>query len=109
MMDLSQFADKLRDDIAQRIAEKIIPLSMEKYRKRLEMDLNRIAQARIAEKGLTESLTFMVIVDGEKSLSIIPNNPVLFRKLEMGEFNQDGTLRTPPHSVLNDVKAIIRV
>lgn len=108
-MDLSKFSSDLENILKKTIEEKIFPDSFERYAKRLERDLNRIAQARIAERSLNENLSFHVIVDGPKSLAIIPSNAVLFRKLEMGEFNADGSLKTPPHSVLQEIKATIRV
>jgi hypothetical protein len=82
---------------------------LDKFMKRLETDLNRIAMNRIADGSLTGSLTFTVVKAGPKELHIKPSDPVLFRKLEFGEFNPDGTLKTPPHSVLKDYKAIIKV
>jgi hypothetical protein len=42
-------------------------------------------------------------------MTFIPSDPVLFKKLEFGEFNEDGTLKTPPHSVLDEWKVIIQV
>lgn len=82
---------------------------IEKYIKRLKTDLDRIAMTRLAEGSLTGSLTFTVVRGGPKELHIKPSDPVLFHKLEFGEFNDDGTLKTPPHSVLQDWKAIIKV
>ena len=81
----------------------------EKYIKRLEIDLNRIAMGRIAEGSLIGTLTFTVVRAGPKELHIKPSDPALFYKLEFGEFNPDGTLKTPPHSVLKEFKAIIKV
>jgi hypothetical protein len=43
------------------------------------------------------------------TLHVIPSDPVLFRKLEMGEFNEDGTLKTPPHSILKEIKVMVRL
>lgn len=82
---------------------------IEKYMKRLEIDLNRIAATRLAEGSLTGTLIFTVLRGGPKELHIKPSDPVLFYKLEFGEFNDDGTLKTPPHSILQDWKAIIKV
>ena len=82
---------------------------MESYRKRLETDLNRIAQSRIAERSLTENLTFRVVKVGPTQLDILPSDPVLFKKLEFGEFNPDGTLKSPAHSIIADLKAIVRL
>lgn len=82
---------------------------IDKYMKRLALDLNRIAQSRIAEGSLTGNLTFEVTRTGPKEITIKPSDPVLFYKLEFGEFNADGTLKTPPHSIMADWKAIIRV
>src|SRR5271157_382746 len=107
-MRLEEFTSKLQSLIKNDIDTKAMPRVSETYRKRLEMDLNRIAQARIIERSLNENLTFIVIQDGPRSLSIIPSNPVLFKKLEFGEFNPDGSLRTPPHSVMEQIKVFIR-
>jgi hypothetical protein len=82
---------------------------IEKYIKRLETDLNRIAMSRLADASMTTPLFFTVTRTGPKELTIRPSDPVLFRKLEFGEFNDDGTLKTPPHSILRDWKAIVRV
>jgi hypothetical protein len=82
---------------------------IKRYIERLQEDLNRIAQNRIAEEDLSENLTFEVARSGPKEIAIRPSNPVLFYKLEFGEFNADGTLKTPPHSIMKEWKAIIRV
>jgi hypothetical protein len=98
--------------IAQKIQEhnKINELLLNKTANRVVQDLNRIAQARILEQTLNENLTFRSKIDpAQKEIIVIPSNPVLFKKLEFGEFNEDGTMKTPPHSVLNEWKVIIRV
>ena len=81
----------------------------EKLIKRMEADFNRIAMTRLAEGSLTGALTFTVTRSGPKELTIRPSDAVLFRKLEFGEFNADGTLKNPPHSIMADFKAIVRV
>ncbi len=80
-----------------------------KYIDRLRQDLNRIAQSRIAEASLTSNLTFAVTRTGPKEITIKPSDAQLFYKLEFGEFNADGTMKTPPHSIMADWKAIIRI
>jgi hypothetical protein len=94
-------------DVATRTAfmQKAIGL----YSKRLTSDLNRIASARIAGAEMNSSLTFRVEQVDATTLHVIPSDPVLFKKLEMGEFNDDGTLKTPPHSVLKELKVMIRL
>ena len=82
---------------------------IDKYIVRLEKDLDRIAMTRLAEGEFTGSLTFTVTRTGPKELTIKPSDPLLFKKLEFGEFNDDGTLKTPPHSILADFKAIVKL
>jgi hypothetical protein len=98
--------------IAQRIQDhsKVNEILLNKTANRIVQDLNRIAQARILEQTLNENLTFRAQIDsGQKVMTFIPSDPVLFKKLEFGEFNEDGTLKTPPHSVLDEWKVIIQV
>lgn len=97
----ARFAKALDDVVMKRI--------MNAYRLRLEKDLNRIAQARMAEGSVDGTLSFTVVQEDARTLRIIPSDPVLFKKLEMGEFNEDGTLKTPPHSVMQELKVYVRV
>jgi len=96
----ARFAKALEDVTMKRL--------MEEYRKRLEKDLNRIAQARLDEGSLKGTLTFLVVQEDAKTLVVKPSNPALFRLLEMGEFNPDGTLKTPPYSIMEELKVIVR-
>lgn len=98
--------------IAQKIQDhnKVNEILLNKTANRIVQDLNRIAQARILEQTLNENLTFRAQIDPtQKVMTLIPSNPVLFKKLEFGEFNEDGSLKTPPHSILEEWKVIVRV
>lgn len=99
------FHERVKQCVNTEMMDKFIAL----YIKRLEADLNRIAQSRIAEGSLTGNLVFTATRSGPKEITIKPSDPVLFYKLEFGEFNADGTLKTPPHSIMADWKAIVRV
>lgn len=83
---------------------------LQDYRARLMHDLNRIAAAKVAEAGLEGTLTFMVRIGQDAhSLVVIPSNPDLFRKLEFGEFDAEGNLRSPPHSVMQAVRVTVQL
>ena len=100
-----RFHERVKEVVNDDIMEKLLA----KYMVRLADDLNRIATGRLAERSIDRPLTFTVTRGGPKVLFIKPSDPVLFKALEFGEFNDDGTLKTPPHSVLAEWKAIIRL
>lgn len=88
--------------------DEIIAAWVGKYIRRLEMDLNRIAMAKITEGGYEDVLTFSAKHTGAKEITVTPSDPVAFRKLEFGEFDDQGNLVTPPHSVLKEWRVFIR-
>jgi len=88
--------------------DEIIATWVGKYIKRLEVDLNRIALAKIGEAGYENVLTFSAQHTGAKEITVTPSDPVLFRKLEFGEFDDQGNLVTPPHSVMKEWRVFIR-
>lgn len=75
------------------------------YVPRLIADLERIAAAKVMEAGLEGHLTFTAkISDDAKSITVTPSDPVLFRRLELGQFDAQGNLVAPAHSVLTDLR-----
>lgn len=82
---------------------------IKKYIERLRWDLNRIAMSKIAEAGYEESLTFQARQSGPKQITVTPSDPVLFRKLEFGEFDEHGEMKNPPHSVLKEWRVFVRI
>lgn len=107
---IKEWAPKFHERVVECANTEMMDHFIERYIKRLEKDLNRIAMTRVAEGSIVgATLTFTVVRAGEKTLHIKPSDPVLFRKLEFGEFDDQGNLKTPPHSILRDWKAIINV
>lgn len=83
---------------------------LDAYAARLETDFNRLALARVAEAGYDGVLVFSVEVEhAKRTIRLIPNDAELFRKLEFGEFDDEGNLKTPAYSVVQLVKVTIRL
>lgn len=82
---------------------------LQKYMRRLRLDFERIAMAKIAKAGYQGVLTFRVEQTGPRQITIRPSDPVLFKKLEFGEFDENGQMKTPPHSVLKEWKVFVRL
>lgn len=78
------------------------------YMKRLVKDLQRIAEAKIMETGRGGTIEFFARRSGEKEITLTTSNPVLFKALEMGEFDENGNLVTPPHSVMKEWRVFVR-
>lgn len=106
---IEEWAPKFHERVKLCANTEMMDHLLDKMIVRMEADLNRIAMTRLAEGEFTGTLTFKVTKGGPKELHIKPSDPVLFYKLEFGEFNDDGTLKTPPHSILADWKAIVKV
>lgn len=107
-LNVKAWMQKITDKVvADGLANKII---MTQVAKRIVDDFNRIAMARLMERQMTESLTFTSSLDtGKKVITIHPSNPILFKKLEFGEFDENGAMKTPPHSIVQEWKVIVRL
>lgn len=81
---------------------------LEKYMRRLEKDLQRIAEAKIIESGRKGVLFFFAKKTGDKQIMVTTSDPVLFKSLEFGEFDEQGNLKVPPHSVMKEWRVFVR-
>lgn len=104
-------AAKIKGHFVQKFSDEedlLMKSYLTKYMVRLKMDLDRIASARIREAKYDGILTFAIQQTGAKELTVTPSDPVLFKKLEFGEFDESGQLKTPPHSVMKEWRVFIR-
>ncbi len=108
-ISLKEFANKRYVDFVKSQTSPLIQDTCKRVMNRIVKDLGRIADSRLIEGEIRGKLSFTWRQIGEVSFAVIPSDPVLFKKLEWGEFNEDGTYKTPPHSVLQELKVTIRM
>ena len=109
-VSLKQFLGKKYPDLTHKIlVGSFLTTVMKKVMDRLVKDLERIADARIVEGELIGKMTFTYHQTEDKTFILKPSDPILFKKLEWGEFNPDGSYKTPPHSLLKELKVYIRL
>ena len=70
--------------------------------KRLTKDFERIASTHIMEREYEGILTFKAEFDGESTIMLTPSDAELFKKLELGMFDENGTMVKPPHSIISE-------
>lgn len=108
MINAKNISGKLVDSFVAN-QDKLFASWLQKYMRRLKLDLERIAMAKIQAGGYEAVMTFQVEQSGEKQITVRPSDPVLFKKLEFGEFDEHGQMKTPSHSVLKEWKVFVRL
>jgi hypothetical protein len=104
----SQISGYLQKKMAAE-SEQVFQRFLGEYQRRLAKDLDRIALGKLADAGLPGPLTFTVtLLADRRTLAVTPSDAALFKRLEFGEFDDAGNLRTPPHSVLSEIRATLR-
>lgn len=101
---LNRFKERIHGDSGP-LVERLCAKCME----RVVKDLNRIADARLLEGSLKGKLIFTYNRVEATVYTVTPSDPILFKKIEWGEFNEDGSLKTPPHSILQELKVYVRI
>jgi hypothetical protein len=104
-----EFVERMNDRLNNRGKNEFIERICTKCMDRVVKDLNRIADARLLEGSINGKLSFTHRKVEDTVYAVVPSDPVLFKKLEWGEFNEDGSLKTPPHSVLQELKVYVRL
>jgi hypothetical protein len=106
---LKNWAKGFEDRVRLAIHTDMMDDAVAAYLPRLKKDLDRIAAARLAEASIATPLEFTITWTGRRELTITPSDPILFKTLEFGEFNPDGTLKTPPNSILTEWRVAVRI
>jgi hypothetical protein len=89
--------------------DEVVDRFLVKYQARLANDLNRVAAMKLAEAALPGTLTFTVTMQADRRTMVVtPSDRALFSKLEFGEFDEAGNLRSPPHSVISEFRVTVR-
>lgn len=107
--EINAFLERFRDRIQNSGSGEFLDRIGNKCMERVIKDLNRIADARLLEGSLGGKLSFTYHRIDTLVYAVTPSDPILFKKIEWGEFNEDGSLKTPPHSILQELKVYVRV
>jgi hypothetical protein len=108
-ISLKEFAKKRYSDFVKSQTSPLVQATCRRVMDRMVKDLGRIADSRLIEGEILGKLSFTWRQVGEVSFVVIPSDPVLFKKLEWGEFNEDGTYKIPPHSILQELRVTVRM
>lgn len=98
-------AGKLADALRE-ILESRIEGFLDKYTKQLVKTMNWMALSVLSQRGDGRVLTFTSRRSG-KTILIRPSDMELFRELELGRFDAEGKMVSPPHSVISEVKVML--
>ena len=93
-------------DAVREVLESRIEGALDKYTEQLVKTMNWLALSVLSQRGDSRVLTFTSRRTG-KEIRIRPSDMELFRELELGRFDAEGKMVSPPHSVINEVKVML--